>query len=94
MNNITLDRLRHRIDKVDLKILRLLAERMIISKKIGQIKSVLKLPPLQPARWKKVLQTRIKIGEDFGLRSNFIQMIWDHIHDESLTEQKRKTYDS
>ena len=36
MNNITLDRLRHRIDKVDLKILRLLAERMIISKKLDR----------------------------------------------------------
>lgn len=89
MNSTPLDRLRRRIDKLDSEILKLLAKRMVVSKKIGKVKSVLKLPPFQPTRWREVLQNRIELGEKLGLRRIFVQMIWTQIHDESLAKQKQ-----
>ncbi|MEK7458266.1 MAG: chorismate mutase [Patescibacteria group bacterium] len=90
MNNSSLNLLRSRVDTLDTQIIQLLATRMIISKEIGKVKSVLNLPPLQIGRWQEVLQDRIKKGQKLGLRETFVQHIWETIHQESLHQQRKE----
>lgn len=93
MSKITLEFLRTHIDTLDKEILKLLGDRMKISKKIGKIKRIQNLPRLQKQRWQEVLQDRVCEGQKSGLRETFIQRIWETIHQESLRQQgDGKTY--
>lgn len=87
MSKITLEFLRARIDTLDKEILKLLGDRMKISKKIGKIKRIQNLPRLQKQRWQEVLQDRVREGQKSGLHETFVQCIWETIHQESLRQQ-------
>lgn len=87
MSKITLEFLRANIDKLDKGILKLLGERMKISKEIGKIKRIQNLSLLQRQRWQEVLHDRVREGQKSGLHEKFIQRIWETIHQESLRQQ-------
>ncbi len=80
----TLIRLREQIDTVDHKIICLLEKRLLLVRKIGNMKLLKSLPPLDPARWQHVLDTRSEWGRELGLDPEFIQDIFIRIHDYSL----------
>jgi chorismate mutase len=82
-----LDELRNQIDNLDAELLNLLSRRMTISKKIGTYKEENNVTILQIRRWKKILKTQKENGFLAGLSEEFIQNIFNHIHDESIKVQ-------
>ncbi len=74
-----LEGLRKQIDEIDNSIVILLAKRMEIVKKVGKLKKVNNLPPLDNKRWKEIIKTK----------KGFIRKIWGIIHDEALKIESR-----
>lgn len=73
---------------IDESIIRLLDQRVKYVKQIGNIKKELHLPAYDPSRWKQVLNSRIKIGLQYGLNQLFIRKIYNVIHKYSLSIEK------
>lgn len=79
--------LRLRIDDLDDQILKLLAERMEIVKKIGVEKKGLGMDALQLERWRSVVEDRLQKGASLGLSRNFLMNLLQAIHEEALRLQ-------
>ena len=82
--------LRNKIDKVDEKLLILLAERQQLASGIGEIKKRVHILAFDNIRWQNVEATRKKYGKTLGLSENFVTKIYKLIHAESLKIQKSK----
>lgn len=80
-----LDHLRQEIDRLDLTLIKTLAERFSTVGKIGKIKKLQNQPSLDPARWQKVLETRLDWAKASGVDQNFIKKLLDLIHAQALT---------
>ena len=79
--------LRLSIDEVDGEILRLLAERMELVKKIGARKKELGMDALQLERWTRLVEDRLEKGASLGLSRNFLLKLLHTIHEEALRIQ-------
>lgn len=82
-----LETLRSRIDKIDKELLELLATRMVTAKEIGAYKKANNITILQLDRWKEIHNVRKAIGEKLGLSENFMDVILNAIHKESIDQQ-------
>lgn len=82
-----LETLRSRIDKIDKELLELLATRMVTAKEIGAYKKANNITILQLDRWKEIHNVRKAIGEKLGLSENFMEVILNAIHKESIDQQ-------
>jgi len=80
-NDKELNWLRAEIDELDERLWDTIAARMDVSRRIGEWKKAHHVAPLQPERYKEIVD-RIKDKGDFALR------IWEIIHEESLRQQK------
>ncbi len=83
-----LDKYREKIDVIDITLVKLLAKRMRVVKRIGKYKIRENIQVLDSSRWGKVL-ARVK---DAGLKTGeldalFIEDIWNRIHDEALKQE-------
>ncbi len=79
--------LRAEIDELDERLWDTIAARMDVSKRIGEWKKEHGVTPLQPERV-KVIGERLKIiGERLHLSEDFMQKMWEIIHEESLKQQ-------
>jgi len=85
---LKLDFYRDQIDKIDRKLIELLAKRFRIVGEIGQLKRDVGLPPLDKKRWQQVLKTRMEWGEKQGIDSILIKKIYQLIHKEALKIEK------
>lgn len=83
-----LEVLRDEINDIDASLIRLLANRMAVSKKIANEKKARNVAILQPERWNELLKKRILKGEDIGLNANFMEKIYKAIHQESIKIQE------
>lgn len=79
-----LNDLRQEIDRLDRSIIEAFKARFLVVREIGQIKNKQNLPPLDEARWNKVLETRLSWAEELGVGKDFIRKVWDLIHSQSL----------
>lgn len=79
-----LQNFRDQINGVDRELVDLLARRTVLVTEVGRLKKIAQLPPLDPIRWQHVLDTRTKWGSELGLDPQFIQDIYNRIHDYSL----------
>ena len=79
--------LREKIDSLDARLLQTLAERMEISREIGEFKKQNNMPVLQPARYDDLMKKRSHIGESLGLNPKFVKNILSAIHEESVRQQ-------
>jgi chorismate mutase len=79
--------LRAEIDELDDTLWETIAARMDVSKRIGEWKKAHGVAPLQPERVKVIGERLEVIGEQLGLSKNFIDHIWELIHEESLRQQ-------
>ena len=85
--NIELNWLRAEIDELDERLWDTIAARMEVSKRIGEWKKEHGVAALQPERV-KVIEERLKvIGERLHLSEDFMQKMWEIIHEESLKQQ-------
>lgn len=83
-----IDELRAKIDVLDDEILSLLAQRMDISRRIGELKQAGNIAILQSGRWEEVMARVIDRGRELGLPEEFIRTFFTEIHKESVKVQK------
>ncbi|WP_266204494.1 chorismate mutase [Pontibacter kalidii] len=76
--------LRSLIDKLDHELLNMLFLRADVSKRIGEYKRANALDIYQSARWKEILENRLKVAGEIGLDEDFVKAIFDSIHGFSL----------
>ncbi|MEK6554977.1 MAG: chorismate mutase [Bdellovibrionota bacterium] len=81
--------MRKHIDACDRAIVRVLAERFAVVRKISQVKKDLALPVLQKKRKGEIRKTRIEQGRRLGLRAPFVEKIFNSIQAESIAIQKK-----
>lgn len=78
---------REEIDVIDDGLVSLLARRMDVARRIGELKSREGLPVVQPERYGMLMDRRVAEGERLGLSSDFMRRILGVIHEESVREQ-------
>ena len=83
MTENKLENLRKEIDKIDSEIIQLLAKRFEIVKQIGVFKKENKLDVIDNRRFQKVLEKVANIAEKQGISKDFINDIYNIIHEYS-----------
>ncbi len=85
--NSEIEQIRTEIDILDDMLIELLAKRMSLSHKIGELKKNNQLSILQITRWNEILNTRQKKAQFHNLNANFVENIFNEIHRESINIQ-------
>ena len=80
--------LRAEIDEADDLLWQTIAERMDISRRIGAWKQANGVAPLQPERFRQIVEKRIEWAQEQGLPKDFVEKLFDIIHAESLRQQQ------
>jgi chorismate mutase len=83
----SLTSLRHQIDELDDQLLELLAKRMRVSREIAQFKKANNMPVLQTGRYDEILTKRVKQGKELGMSEEFLKVLLEAIHEESVHTQ-------
>lgn len=82
-----IEALRARIDVIDDNLLKLLADRMEVSRKIGRYKKEHNVAILQAGRWDSLLAAMVERAREKGISEEAITAIMNAIHDESVRVQ-------
>ena len=82
-----LTELRSQIDLIDNDLLDLISKRMRVSREIGTYKKEHNMPVLQSARYDEIMQKRVILGNSLGMSTEFMQTMWEAIHEESVRQQ-------
>lgn len=88
VNSNELEAYRQEINDIDKNICNLLSERMNLSKQIAEIKIAKNMTVFQPNRWQEVMDSIISISKKQGLNEDFIEEIYNIIHQESIKTQE------
>lgn len=83
----SLSLLRQQIDQIDNELLEALAKRMRVSREIGQYKKEHNMPVVQTTRYDDILNSRAKAAEDMGMSGDFMKVVYQAIHEESVRQQ-------
>ena len=87
--NQKMAKLRMQIDEFDGKLLEILGNRMKVADKIGSLKKEKNVAILQNQRWNEILGKMILEGEEKGLSSDFVMLLFKAIHQESINHQEK-----
>lgn len=79
-----LEDLRKQIDALDASLLETLARRAQLVDRIGRYKKERGLEPLDPDRWRRVLETNLERARALDLCPQFVETLFNLIHDYSL----------
>lgn len=82
-----IDRHRALISDLDFQLIDLLAQRMKISEKIGNLKKDHNVTIFQPARWKVITEYTMQKADESGMSQDFIEKVFKAIHEESIEIQ-------
>lgn len=82
-----LTQLRQQIDQLDDQLISLLAQRMAVSREIGEYKNKQNMTVLQSARYNDILDRRAIQAEKHNLSPDFIKRIFACVHEESVRQQ-------
>ena len=82
-----LTELRRQIDEIDDELLAVLAKRMRVSQEIGQYKKEHSMSVLQTNRYDEILEKVTANAKKMGMESNFIKVVLEAIHEESIRQQ-------
>lgn len=83
----SLHTLRKKIDEIDNNLLELLAQRMRISREIGQYKKDHNLTIVQTQRYTEILDKRGAQGSLVGMSASFVRDLFELVHEESIAQQ-------
>ncbi len=83
-----LDWLRCEIDEADDEIWQAISRRMDVSRRIGKYKHTRNMQIVQPDRFNKVLNRRLKWAEENGIASLTVEKIMNALHEESIHRQE------
>ena len=90
-DGVELNWLRAEIDELDEALLETVARRMEVSQRIGTWKKAHGVSPLQPERYQQLLERLKAKGEGrkgTALPAEFVEQLWNSIHEQSLREQE------
>jgi chorismate mutase len=79
--------LRNEIDDIDQRLIELLAERIDLAKKIGELKKANDVAFFQHNRWNEVVAHCTRLATHFNLDAEFVLKIFNLIHLEMLDKQ-------
>ena len=79
--------MRLQIDSLDEQLMQLLSRRMDLAKDIGSIKHKNRWSLLSVARWREIIASRTKWGNEMGLGQAFLSKILTSVHEESIRVQ-------
>lgn len=79
--------LRKQIDECDDNLILELGKRMQIAREIGRFKKEQGITVLQSQRYREILEKRAAQGQEYGLDSDFVRLIFEAIHEESVRQQ-------
>ncbi len=82
-----IEALRARIDVIDDNLIKLLADRMEVSRKIGRYKKEHNVAIIQAGRWDALLAAMVARAREKGISEEAITAIMNAIHDESVKVQ-------
>lgn len=82
-----IDQLRAKIDVIDENLLYALGSRMKISRQIGEYKRDNNIAIIQASRWDSLLGKVVEKGKEYGLAENFLNDIFNAIHEASVEIQ-------
>jgi len=82
-----ISQLRQQIDELDNQLMDLLAKRMRVCREIGQYKKEHNMTVVQAQRYNEILDKRGVQGSMCGMDANFVKMVYEHIHEESVRQQ-------
>lgn len=88
-----LSELRGKIDRIDRELMEALSHRQEIVKEIAEVKIKGKVTALQLHRLDEMMRKRLELGESLGLDENFIRMVYESIHTESVRQQTNRMID-
>lgn len=83
----SLEALRQQIDAIDNAVLEQLTKRMRVSREIGTYKKEHNMTVVQTQRYSEILSKRGAQGVLCGMSSEFIQNVFEAIHEESVRQQ-------
>ena len=84
---LQLEEIRTRISSLDASLLEIIAERMVVSREVGQFKKENHIMILQQEHWWKIIRQKLECAEKLDLSPAFIRQIMDAIHQESIRQQ-------
>jgi chorismate mutase len=84
---VQLEYLRQLMDSLDAEIIDLIAKRMELSEKMGDVKRASNLTAFQPGRWREIVESRGQRAEAHNLPKAFIVELYEKIHHESIRRQ-------
>lgn len=87
--NLKLEELRSQIDRLDTEWIQAMAQRMQITKQIGEYKKANGVTIFQLERWKEIMETRIPLALASGLNSEFADQLLEMVHQESIKIQNK-----
>lgn len=82
-----LTELRKQIDEIDMTLIETLAKRMRISREIGTYKKEHEMPILQTNRYDEIINKRAQEGVELGMGNDFMKIVFEAIHSESVRQQ-------
>ena len=82
-----LENKRKKVDKLDYKLLKILSTRFKITDEIGELKKINSQNIVQPERWEKMIEDRVKKTQKLGIKEDVIKSIFSIIHNESVRRQ-------
>jgi chorismate mutase len=88
-SKINLKKLRKEIDKIDRALLKILAKRFKITRKIGFYKKANKLKIQDKKREKEILKERIHLSRKLNLDQNLVEKIFKQIFKKVVEENKK-----
>ena len=87
-----LEKMREDVRRVDREIIRLVGERLQLTRDIGRIKKEAGLPLLNYQVEKAVIENARSVAEDLNLSADFVKSVMQLLIDESRTQQERLHY--
>ena len=84
---LQLEEIRTRISSLDEALLGIIAERMVLSREVGEFKKENHIMILQQEHWWKIIRQKLECAETLDLSPAFIRQIMDAIHQESIRQQ-------
>ena len=79
--------MRQQIDQLDNELIEVLNKRMRVCREIGQYKKEHRMQVVQIGRYDDILKSRIKLAEEMDMSGEFMKIVLQAIHEESVRQQ-------
>ena len=79
--------MRQRIDQLDNELVEVLSKRMAVAREIGQYKKEHNMQVVQTKRYGNMLNERVRQAEEMGMSREFMRLLIEAMHEESVRQQ-------